>query len=787
MADHTDQEREPGDPLTEYRQKRSFDVTSEPAGTVAQGQGNLYVVQEHHARRLHWDLRLEYKGVLLSWAVPKGPPERHGLRRLAVKVEDHPLEYATFVGEIPKGNYGAGHVHRWDMGTWRPIGEDEVETQLRAGKLEFVIEGERMKGDFVLVLTDKEKDEWLWMKMKTKSHKETPKPKPVEPPPPSPVLTGPKQRIPDELEPMLCTRVDQVPSAEGWVHEIKWDGYRVLAFVKEWGVEFKTRNGLPIYFSKLANLMARVLPPDSIIDGEVVVFDEKGVSRFPLLQRALAEKKTDPACFIAFDLPFAQGVDIRQKPLVERKALLQEWLAVNQDPKLRYSAHHAGDGRPLFSRACEIGLEGIISKKGESAYRSVRSPEWVKVRCEKKIEVWVGGFMLMANSTDMVGSILVGTRGADGRLQYLGKVGSGFSEALRRKLFKEFRRRERPPFDPEPGSMESKDAVWVETTHLAQVQFLDWSGEGLLRQAKLVGIERSQTHRLQLPSNPIVKISNPDRIIDPSSGHTKGEVAAYYQAVAKQMLRFVGNRPISMVRAPEGITEATFFQKHRMAGLPDSVHSVTVKESDEKEEPYVYVDSAEGLLALVQMGVLEFHSWGSQADDLERPDVLVFDLDPGDDVEWRRVVEAAHHVRGALQALGFEPLTKVTGGKGIHLVVPVDPSLEWPEAKAFCENFAKNLSARDPKRYLAKLSKAARQGRILIDYLRNGRGATAVAPYSLRARPNLPVALPVDWDELGVLGPGAITPSEAVRRVEEADDPWADYEKCRRPWPANLP
>jgi len=771
------------DKLEKYRGKRSFDETSEPEGVVADAPGHLYTVQEHHARRLHWDLRLEHEGVLLSWAVPKGPPEREGVRRLAVMVEDHPVDYATFAGEIPKGNYGAGKVILWDQGTWQPIYKD-TETQLKEGKLEFTIKGQRLNGDFVLVRTSPDSNEWLWMKMRASTTATKPRL--------SVDVPGPVVELPKSLAPMLCTRTERVPQGEEWVHEIKWDGWRILARCVDYGVEFRTRNDQSVHFSGLGTVLARWIPAGSIIDGEVVVFDEFGVSRFPLIQQALKHGKTDGAVFIAFDAPFLQGRDIRHLPLEERKALLRQVLEPCTNTRLRYSDHHDGDGRELFKAACRAGLEGVVSKRLDSNYSSTRSQNWTKVRCEKKLKALIGGYTIMAGSNRMVGALVLGARGSDGKLQHIGRVGTGFSDALRSQLYKTLQPLERmdSPFDPMLDVLQEKGVTYVDPEQMAEVQFLDWSTDGLVRQAKFLGFgsaPQPEPPAEQAPATQpkrAVKISSEDRVLDPSSGMTKGQVADYYAAVAERMLAHLRDRPLSLLRSPDGITDATFFQKHRMSGLGKHVHSVDVKEqAEDEDQTYMYVDDADGLLNLVQMAAIEFHPWGSTVNDLERPDTLIFDLDPAPDVSWERTVDAAYDVRDTLRSFGFRPLTKVTGGKGIHIVVPIVPDLNWEEAKEFCKKFAEAMTGKEPRRYVSKTTKSARTGKILIDYLRNGRGATAVAAYSLRARPYMPVAFPVAWEELPTLGPGAITPGEAVRRVKENRDPWADFEACRVEFP----
>jgi bifunctional non-homologous end joining protein LigD len=784
--------KNPQTKLAPYRGKRDFARTREPAGgkkagrpddsrtsktpgSQRAGSRNLFVIQKHHARRLHWDLRLEVGGVLVSWAVPKEPPKSPGVKRLAVHVEDHPLEYADFEGQIPEGQYGAGKVEIWDRGFY--WAEEDVERQIAEGKLEFDLHGGRLQGTYVLVRMEGEgekQEQWLFFRKESKAS-----------PGPDRLPGARRAQHPRTLKPMLCTRKEAPPEGGEWLHEIKWDGYRVLAYVQGGKAVFRSRNGNQLPLGKLVETLEKAQIEDAILDGELVALDHRGISNFKLVHEAVASKETDDLIFYAFDLPFSGGYDLRNCPIEERKALLERLVEKIGSPDLRYSEHSADDAGSLYRQACQTGLEGIISKRSGSPYRSVRSPAWVKVRCEARLDGFVGGFTRLSTGEDLVGALLVGVKDEDGRLVYVGKVGTGFTQALRKRLWDVLGGLQVPkqPFE-NPGDAPRKGVVWVEPQIACTVQYLDWAKGGIMRQPKLVHVEAEEVSKPKRPpkSPPSpaelpVAISSAGRVVDPSSGLTKGDVAAYYHTVAEWIVPHLEGRPLPVLRCPDGIEGQCFFHKHWIRGVHKSVAKVPVEEEGGEREEYMLIRDEVGLLGLAQMGVVELHPWGSRAKNLEKPDLLIFDLDPGEGLDWKEVADAAHHVREELERLGLATFAKLSGGKGVHVVVPIRPELAWPEAKAFCESFARHMAQAHPKRYTAELPKAKRKGRIFLDYLRNGRGATAAAAYSLRARPGLPVAMPVAWEQVGEsLAPNAFGLREGLEHLSSRkNDPWKGF------------
>ena len=776
--------------LGRYRQKRDFSKTREPTGGMPSAKGRLFVIQEHHASRLHWDLRLELDGVLLSWAVPKEPPTQPGVRRLAIHVEDHPLDYAGFEGRIPKGEYGAGTVKIWDRGEW--TSEKDPHEMLGYGKLEFDLDGDRLHGRYVLVKMDDEgqkQEQWLFFK--SGSDVEEKPPKEAEE-----VRQAKKGKAPVWVGPMLCTKRETPPSGDDWLHEVKWDGYRVLTFVRNGKIAFKTRNQNPLQLEQiekdLHDALDKGLLDEAVLDGELVGIDERGVSSFRLVHEAVAAKETADLIYYAFDLPFLDGMDLRQSPIEERKRALVALVEQIGSHHIRFSAHTEGDGAKLYENACASHLEGIISKKKGSPYTSARSANWVKARCEGRLEGWIGGFTLLKDEDAAVGSLLVGVKDEDGKLHYAGKVGTGFSHALRQKLFRELSKqaRDKSAFEASPD-LPKRGATWVEPRHEVKVQYLEWSPGGVMRQPKLIevpGMAQTKAKPASIPkSRPKpegsgVNITHPGRVVDGSSKLTKGDVAAFYEAAAEWILPYVAHRPLPVLRCPDGVEKGCFFHKHYMKGLSEAVARVNVEEESGVEEIYMAISDSKGLLSLVQMGVIEFHPWGSRVETLEKPDTLIFDLDPGEGMKWAEVVDAAHEVHEHLSSIGLESFAKLSGGKGVHLVVPVEPELEWDRAKDFCEQLARILAKQFPKRYTADLPKVKRKGKIFLDYLRNGRGATAVCAYSVRARAGLPVAMPVGWDEVTAdLAPNAFGLKEAMKHLDRRKkDPWAKFAQTKQ-------
>jgi bifunctional non-homologous end joining protein LigD len=740
--------------LKEYGRKRNFGKTPEPSRTRKRKAGNIFVVHEHHARRHHWDLRLEVDGVLASWAVPKHPSMDPKVKRLAVHVEDHPLDYAEFEGTIPAGEYGAGEVAIWDSGTYTVAGDPGP--QIEDGKFEFVLDGKRLKGRFVLVQMKGEGGKnWLLMK-KSESAR---------------VATGPKQPMPKSVKLQLCKSAKTPPTGRAWVHEVKWDGYRALAYVREGEVTLVSRNGNALEIPHLERALDGL--SDCIMDGEIVAVDKDGKTSFPLVHAAIASKRTSGLIYYCFDVLYAEGRDVRRLPLLDRKTVCKVLVDRVGVEHVRYSDHSDSPGPQLFKQACSSGLEGIISKRADGKYGAGRTGAWVKCRCVSRIEGWVCGFTPHSAAADAVGALVIGVRDAKGSLVYAGRVGTGMSESQRRKLYSDLgplatRKR---PFESVPSDANVKKVTWVEPRMKAEVEFLEWSPSGSMRQPSLVGTSMAVTTEKRR-----LEITHPDRIVDPVSGTTKQDVADYYEKVADRLLPYVAGRPLSIIRCPDGISGACFFQKHWMQGLHPSVKTVDVGEDKE----YMWIDSAEGLKALVQFGMVEIHVWGSKVDAIETPDTLVFDLDPSPDVTWKEVLRATNVVRAALEDVGLACWARVTGGKGFHIVVPIKPEVEWGPIKEFCKGVATTIEASDPARYVSTASKAKRQGRIFIDYLRNGRGSTAIASYGLRARPGMSCAVPVSWEELSrSKGAGAFTVKSIDARLKR-DDPWRGFTRSRR-------
>jgi bifunctional non-homologous end joining protein LigD len=802
--------------LQEYKRKRDFEVTAEPEGHQKKGpDGHGFVIQKHAASRLHYDFRLEMEGVLKSWAVPKGPSYDPTDKRLAVHVEDHPVEYGTFEGIIPKGQYGGGTVMLWDHGHWEPL--DNPHQGLRAGKLKFRMHGEKMHGVWNLVKTGKEENSWLLFKEKdefSKSHDEfdvTTLDRSVTTGRTMDEIAanadtvwqsnrnefetdlGKKAKMPGKFSPELATLVENIPEDDDWVHEIKYDGYRLQARIDEGKVRLITRGDQDwtSKFPAVARALLELPVRTAIVDGEVVVLNPDGTNNFQQLQNIMQGEGGGELIFYAFDLPFCQDRDLRDEPLHARKALLKELLEHAEDP-VRFSAHIVGNGPIVLDNACKLGCEGVISKRMDSPYTGRRTHNWLKSKCLHEEEFVVVGFTKGEGSRLGFGSLVL-AQWQDGELRHAGRVGTGFNgkmlKAMRTQLDELIT--DKSPLSHSLTRAESKGVTWVKPELVAQVGYGERTDSGILRHPRFHGQrldKRAEDVRPERAvSTPVpgavlkkMKLSSPERVIDPGTGLTKLDLAVYYESVGPRMLPHIEKRPLTVVRCPGGTSQQCFYQKHVKDGFPKSVKSVPVVEDDGIAD-YIMVDTLEGLLALVQMGGLEFHPWGSKADDLDRPDRLVFDLDPDTELGWEHVITATLDVRDQLAALGLQSWCKTTGGKGLHVCVPLQRKLNWEDTKAFCKAFAEMMARAAPKKYTSVMSKERRKGKIFLDYLRNGQGATSVSTYSARSRAGVPISVPLEWSEVTpALDPKAFTIKTWPERADLDAQLWTEFSKTRQ-------
>jgi bifunctional non-homologous end joining protein LigD len=765
------------DPLAKYNAKRDFAKTEEPAGKVAAKGGRRFIVQKHDATRLHWDFRLEVDGVLKSWAVTRGPSLDPGEKRLAVRTEDHPLSYADFEGTIPQGEYGGGTVMLWDDGSWAPIAGKSAK-DLEKGHLHFTLEGERMKGEWLLIRLKprgREKHEnWLLRKIDdeyagaTDSLVETgltsiktgrtmqeiaEGKKPARHPRKSPAPKKAKGKNPGFRKLQLATLVDTVPTGNQWLHEVKYDGYRALLSLGGKGPRIHTRTGLDWTdrFPGIAEAAAG-LPGPALIDGEIVAFKD-GKPDFSALQDALSAGGEGLTMF-AFDLIEADGEDLTAMPQVERKERLRALIA-GGDRRIQFSEHVLGSGEQLFETMCREGYEGVVSKRVDAPYRGTRGGDWLKTKCIRRQEFVILGWLPSSAKGRGLRSLLLGLNGEDG-LTYAGKVGTGFNARTLADLGERFDKLATDTPPAQVARAEARGAKWVKPELVAEIAFAEFTADNVVRHASFLGLREDKKAKDVVPEKPeaapesrsAIQISSRDRVIYPGERLTKGDLADYYEAVAGIALPWLANRPISLVRCPQGRARHCFFQKHDAGSFGDHVHHVDIKEKDGSTEPYLYIDDLDGVMACVQMGTIEFHGWGSMVADIEKPDRLVFDLDPDEGLDFGAVRKAAEDLKDHLADIGLTSWPMLSGGKGVHVVVPLTPKAEWPEAKSFCERFARALAQTEPDRFTANLKKATRKGKIFIDYLRNQRGSTAVLPYVARAREHAPVAAPVRWSEL---------------------------------------
>ncbi len=849
------------DSLAPYRAKRDFSQTEEPSGkaAVAAGKALRFVIQRHDATRLHYDFRLELDGVFKSWAVTKGPSLDPQVKRLAVEVEDHPLDYGDFEGTIPEGQYGGGTVQLWDRGYWLPQGDPHE--GLKKGDLKFVLEGERLHGSWVLVRMrwdrdrgksgDGKRTNWLLIKHRDEAAHEGDDDKLLEDPKsiasgrtlkeialgtgraPTPFMTAKKRTagavwdsrkkgggeteaaksvqpkkvssMPRFVEPQLCKLVEGAPAGRGWAHEVKFDGYRLQLRVEDGKAVLRTRKGLD-WTAKFAAIakQAKTLP-DCLIDGEAVALDRHGVPDFGALQAALSDGKSDRLILFAFDLLFADGEDLRALPLSERKERLKDLLdgLKGKHPALRYVEHFETSGVAVLESASRMGFEGIISKQLDAPYRSGRVGNWLKTKSRAGHEVVIGGWTSEAKK---VSSLLVGVHRGK-KLVYVGKVGTGFGEAEIRRLLPKLREVESKtsPFAAGASPPRERNIHWTRPELVAEIEFAGWTGGGNVRQAAFKGLRADKPAEEVEAEEPVkpekakmakpvpkaaakaagpavvmgVSISHPDKPLWPAEKPpvTKLELAQYYEAVGDWMIEHLKGRPCSIVRTPDGINGQTFFQRHAMPGTSDLLEQVKVS-GDKK--PYLQIDRVEGLAAVAQLGATELHPWNCQPDVPDLPGRLVFDLDPAPDIGFAEVIKGCLDVRERLEALGLKTFCKTTGGKGLHVVTPLTndkKSPDWDAAKMFAKEICRRLAADFPDRYVLNMAKKERGGRIFLDYLRNDRTATAVAPLSPRARAGATVSMPINWSQAKPgLDPKTFTLRTAPALLKKSK-PWADYAK----------
>ena len=865
--------------LETYRAKRNFKITPEPRGkAVRAAERDLaFVIQKHAASHLHYDFRLELNGVLLSWAVPKGPSLDPADKRLAMHVEDHPIEYGEFEGVIPEKQYGAGTVMLWDRGTWHPIGDPVAGYE--KGHLKFTLDGEKLQGGWTLIRThgsryggNSGKQAWLLIKERddearnagvpivekspnsvatgrsldkiaaarsnvwqsTKSVKENVRAGAIARPQargskrPAAKRAAKKRASADELpegarkgplpamiSPMLATLVADAPVGEGWIHEIKYDGYRMVARIERGKARLYSRSGKDWTeaFRHLADDLAKLPVRNAWIDGEAVVMDDEGRTSFQALQNALSGGDT-AFTYFAFDLMYRDGIDLRGVPLTERKRLLRETVGEGLGA-LRVGPEVHGHGDEFFRQACSMSLEGAICKRADSPYRdAVRTRDWVKVKCTRQQEMVIGGYTDPQGARTGFGALMLGVY-EDGKLRYAGKVGTGFDERTLEDIHRQLEKRERdtPAFVNPPRGYEARGAHWVEPDLVAQVAFTEWSNDGALRHPSFLGLRIDKKARDVVRETPqptpegrmaktatkgkatkaVVKggapgapkggnrvagiaISNPDKPYFPESSLAKIDVARYYEAIAPRLLPFIAKRPLSLVRCPDGWNGQCFYQKNADKSVNAAVDRIAVPESD-GTATYMGASSAEALVALVQWGVIEMHPWGSRKPKLGRPDQLIFDFDPDDAVPWSELVTAVNLLRTLLDELGLIGFLKTTGGKGLHVVLPIRATIDWDDAKAFTKDVAELMVRTFGDRFTATVSKARRKGKIFIDYLRNAQGATAIAPFAVRARAGAPVAMPIGWDDLDedVRFDHFNVTNAAAFLAKRRRDPWRDY------------
>lgn len=796
--------------LRTYRQKRDFSRTREPPGALAGHDGNRFVVHKHHATADHYDLRLELGGVLKSWAVPRGPSLNPADKRLAVETEDHPIEYIDFEGLIPEGEYGGGPMIVWDTGVWAPM--EDAEKALAKGAFKFRLSGEKLKGGWMLARLkpkpDENKHNWLLFKEHDPAADEKldilqarpesvktgrlieelagpPKKPPSKPADLKPgTLAGAvRAPMPARIEPQLATAAPKPPSGEGWLHEIKFDGYRTMVHLEGGTAKLITRSGIDWTkrYGKLAAAFRDLPCSDAVIDGEIVVLDDKGISRFAALQDALASGHDELLVFYAFDLLHLNGWNLTGTELSKRKGMLETLLAGHVDGRsaLQLSGYVEGDGQALYDQATEMGLEGVVSKRASAHYTSGRSHSWSKTKALDKGDFVIAGYTT-SQAAEGLAALALG-EWVDGELQYRGKVGTGFdAETLQSLLHRlEALREGADKLDGAP-----KEVIPVRPVLNAHIHYANRTTDNALRHAVFKGLREAElTASASAPRKRLISdadlagisITNPTRRVLGKAGPTKLDVAVYYAAIGDFMLPHILGRPVSLFRCPSSRPQDCFFQRHAFSGMPPTIASFDTRNSEGETKSYISVEDAKGYLALAQFGVVEFHAWGALRKHLDKPDRVVFDLDPGEGIGWREVVEAAVHVRGELEKLGLVPFVKTSGGRGIHVVVPTTGKLGWKPFHQASSEISSLIAATAPETFTTVMGKDNRKKRIFIDFHRNARSATAAAPYSLRARTGMPASTPLGWNDLeSIDAPEDLNYSSLPGLVARSGDPWAD-------------
>ena len=835
---------EPSGPLAKYWAKRNFDVTAEPRGEHAgPASGHSFVVHKHAASRLHYDFRLELGGVLMSWALPKGPSYDPADKRLAVHVEDHPLSYGSFEGTIPPKQYGAGTVIVWDNGTWEPIG-DPVDGMAK-GKVLFKLHGQKLMGLWELVRTAKpgaKQDLWILFKKRGDSFARSKADYDVVAALPDSVIIKPvktaaavnspngalptstkkgrmvpgavKAALPDKMQPQLATLATAIPRAGEWLCEIKFDGYRIMTRIEDGKASLITRGGhdWSAKLPQLVNELEQLGVKSAWLDGEIVVLDEAGLPRFNRLQKSFDRESSAAGIdYFLFDMPFFEGYDLREVALIERRRLLRALLDDKATEHVRYSADFEGDPASLLQSACKLQLEGIIAKRADASYSSRRTETWLKLMCKLRQEFVVAGYTDRSDGSPQIGSLLLGVYGERGELVSVGSVGTGWDAAEAAELKTKLAKLEdsKAPFAAgasKPGRWSKRVAGserWVKPKLVAEVEYAEMTPDGQIRHASYISLRSDKAPRtvhkevakktsgdvsppasVRATGTSQVKVSNPDRVIDVSTGLTKLDLVRYYESVADFMLPHLKGRPCSLVRGPTGVGGQLFFQKHSERTAIPGLKNLDPALWPE-HDALLEVSTPLALAAAAQMNVIEFHTWNSTVKNIDKPDRMIFDLDPGEATQWGHIQEAAMLVRGFLQELGLQSWLKTSGGKGLHVVAPIARRFDYDTVKSFSKAIVEHMARVVPSRFVAKSGPANRVGKLFVDYLRNGHGATTAAAFSARARPGLGVSMPVSWEQLAKLRSGAEwTISTAREHLSfQASDPWRDYWKSKQ----NLP